>query len=405
MDLRTIWLGLMAAACLAFPSVQAAEQQDPAHAAEMRRGPNGGTLLVKDDVTVELRIVEHGAPPEYRAWVTHADREVTQGVDLKLTLTRLGGQQDQFDFIPEGGYWRADGIVTEPHSFDVDVRLVMEGRPYRWQWASHEGRTTIPAKVAEQAGIVTAEAGPATLQRVLTVYGLLEVAPERRAALSARFPGLVTRVNANLGDRVHRGDVLAEIESNESLRGYALRAPIDGMVIARDINSGEVTGERPLFVIADMSTLWAALRVFPGHRQEVVVGQTVGVITDGRPQAGAIQHVLPPGEGRPYTVARVAVDNPDGLLAPGQMVAADIVVETFAASVAVDNRALQSFRDWTVVFIQVGDTYEIRPLELGRRDDEMTEVRSGLRPGDRYVVENSYLIKADIEKSGASHDH
>ena len=29
----------------------------------------------------------------------------------------------------------------------------------------------------------------------------------------------------------------------------------------------------------------------------------------------------------------------------------------------------------------------------------------GSRPGARYVAENSYLIKADIEKSGASHDH
>jgi len=66
---------------------------------------------------------------------------------------------------------------------------------------------------------------------------------------------------------------------------------------------------------------------------------------------------------------------------------------------------LQSFRDWTVVFIQIGDTYEIRPLELGRSDGRYTEVLNGLNAGDRYVVENSYLIKADIEKSGASHDH
>ena len=87
------------------------------------------------------------------------------------------------------------------------------------------------------------------------------------------------------------------------------------------------------------------------------------------------------------------------------LVAGDIVVETVEAPLVVDNRALQSFRDWTVVFIQVDDTYEIRPLELGRSDGNLTEVLGGLQAGDRYVVENSYLIKADIEKSGASHDH
>ena len=71
----------------------------------------------------------------------------------------------------------------------------------------------------------------------------------------------------------------------------------------------------------------------------------------------------------------------------------------------VENRALQGFRDWQVVFIKVGNVYEIRPLELGRSDGHFTEVLSGLNIGDTYVVENSYLLKADLEKSGASHDH
>jgi cobalt-zinc-cadmium efflux system membrane fusion protein len=44
-------------------------------------------------------------------------------------------------------------------------------------------------------------------------------------------------------------------------------------------------------------------------------------------------------------------------------------------------------------------------LELGRQDDTMAEVLGGIEPGANYVSGNSYLIKADIEKSGASHDH
>ena len=87
------------------------------------------------------------------------------------------------------------------------------------------------------------------------------------------------------------------------------------------------------------------------------------------------------------------------------MANAAIVVEQTQVPVAVNNLALQSFRDWTVAFIQVGDSYEIRPLELGRSDGVYSEVLSGLKAGDSYVVDNSYLIKADIEKAGASHDH
>ncbi len=49
--------------------------------------------------------------------------------------------------------------------------------------------------------------------------------------------------------------------------------------------------------------------------------------------------------------------------------------------------------------------YEVRMLDLGRADEEWVEVLGGLKVGTEYVTENSYLIKADIEKSGASHDH
>ena len=44
-------------------------------------------------------------------------------------------------------------------------------------------------------------------------------------------------------------------------------------------------------------------------------------------------------------------------------------------------------------------------LDLGRQDDEWVEVLGGLAPGTRYVTTNSYVLKADVEKSGASHDH
>ena len=84
---------------------------------------------------------------------------------------------------------------------------------------------------------------------------------------------------------------------------------------------------------------------------------------------------------------------------------ARITVDRQAAALVVPLAALQTFRDWDVVFIRVGDAYEVRPVALGKRDAARVEVLSGLRAGDQVVVEQSYLVKADIEKSGASHDH
>jgi len=401
---------ILVATCLAVTPLHAAENArdddtEAQNSAPEIKGPHGGLLLTRDDTTVELQIFEQGVPPEYRAWVTKDGKSVTEGVELNVELTRLGGQVDSFDFDFQGDYWLGNGVVTEPHSFDVEVTLTQDGEQYHWQWESHEGRTRIPADIAEKAGIQTNEAGPGSIERTLTTYGQLTTAPEQIARVRARFPGVITKVNARLGDRVAKGDLLAQVESNESLKTYDLRSPIDGVVIERRISVGEIADEQPLFAIADLTTLWAELPVFPGQRAEVAVGQKVRLKAEGVDQQGAISHLLPSPDNAPYTLARVKVDNPDGALSPGLLVAGDIVVEALDAPLAVDNRALQSFRDWTVVFIQVDDTYEIRPLELGRSDGTLTEVLGGLQAGDRYVMENSYLIKADIEKSGASHDH
>ena len=103
--------------------------------------------------------------------------------------------------------------------------------------------------------------------------------------------------------------------------------------------------------------------------------------------------------------ARVVLNNADGMWTPGQFVEARVTIAETPVALAVPQSALQQFRDFTVVFAQVDDTYEVRMLELGRRDGEWVEVLGGLAPGTRYVTQNSYLIKADIEKSGASHDH
>jgi cobalt-zinc-cadmium efflux system membrane fusion protein len=81
------------------------------------------------------------------------------------------------------------------------------------------------------------------------------------------------------------------------------------------------------------------------------------------------------------------------------------VVATHSAPLAVRTKALQRFRDFTVVYIQVGESYEVRMLELGRRTPEWTEVLGGLKPGSTYVTDNAFLIRSDVEKSGASHDH
>ena len=91
---------------------------------------------------------------------------------------------------------------------------------------------------------------------------------------------------------------------------------------------------------------------------------------------------------------------------PGLFVTASVVVEETEVPIAVKASGLQTFRDWDVVFMIDGASFEIAILELGRRDGDLVEVISSpLKPGTKYVTENSFVVKADILKSGASHDH
>jgi cobalt-zinc-cadmium efflux system membrane fusion protein len=373
---------------------------------EEEKGPHGGKLLEDGDLAVELKIHEQGVAPEYRAWVELGGRPVTdKDLDMSLELTRLGGEVDTFDFSWQGEYWRGEGVVEEPHSFDARLTLDLDGEHYEWSWESHEGRTHIDSELAREAGIESAVAAPGTIRSTLTAYGRLVTAPDQVADIRARFPGLVTKVNVSLGEEVTAGDVLAEIESNESLQKYSVRAAINGTITARQINTGEVAGDRVLFSIVNLDSLWAELKVFPGQRAQLKVGQAVILNAEGIEQKTEIRHFLPDPTNAPYVLARSKVDNAAALLSPGLFVAGEIVVEEVDVPLVVDNRGLQSFRDSTGVFIQVGDTYEFRPLDLGRSDSRFTEVLSGLEAGERYVVEQSFLIKADLEKSAASHHH
>ncbi|MBB3061314.1 efflux RND transporter periplasmic adaptor subunit [Microbulbifer rhizosphaerae] len=371
------------------------------------RGPHGGRLLEDGDLKVELLIFERGVPPEFRAWISDGGELLTEAGDARLTveLTRLGGDVDRFRFAPAGGFWRAEGSVEEPHSFDVKVSLARNAERAEWSYASHEARVKISAEMAAKVGIETAVAGPGEIRKSLTLYGETALAHGSLSHVRARYPGPIKSVAVEIGDRVRKGQTLAKVESNDSLQVYPITAPIDGLVIDKRASAGEYSGERELFTIANYDQLWAELRVFPAQRAQVARGQKVILSADGQEVEAEIATLVPGVMAQSFVVARAPVDNRQLNWPPDLMLEGKVEVDRVRVPLLVEQRALQPLRDWTVVFVKVGDVYEARPLELGRSDGRVTEVLDGLKPGERYVTANSYLIKADIEKSGAAHAH
>jgi len=375
---------------------------------EPEKGPHRGRLLKDGDFTLELSIFETGVPPEFRVWVTEQDQPVKPDeVDLTVKLIRLGDRVDTIGFKPQDDFLRGDTVIYEPHSFVVSMEAVYNGKTHSWQYDNFDGRTKIGAEVAEAFGLETLIAGPVVLQETVTLYGRIMTNTERVREVSARFDGVIQSVTPSIGDSVREGQSLAKIESNESLKSYTIKAPISGVITQRDANPGEQTSGRQLFTITDTSSVWVDLSVFPADRARVIAGASVTITAAirGQPVESTIARVNVQAEANQSVTARAVLDNPDGQFLPGTYVTAEVTVGTHPVPLAVKRTGLQAFRDFTVVYAQIGDEYEVRMLELGRQDREWIEVLGGLEPGTRYVSENSYLVKADIEKSGASHDH
>jgi len=377
--------------------------------AEVAKGPHGGRLLADGEFQLELLIFETNVEPEFRAWAWRGNTLVsTRELQLKVTLTRLDGQQDVFDFSPREDYLLGSGTVYEPHSFEVAVTSEHAGVRHAWGYDSFEGRTGISDASAQAAGIKTERAGPVTIKETLVLQGTVVPDPHRVFRIHPRFPGMVKAVKAAIGDQVRKGDELVTVEANDSLRTYSLTAPSAGEIVSRNVNTGEFVDLKDLLTLVDFSTVWVELAAFQHDLDRVKVGQQVTIKdADGHQGAvGLVKSIAPVGSSASQSMtARVVLPNDDGLWRPGLFVSGDVQVAEAEVAMAVRREALQKFRDWTVVFEKVGNNYEIRPVTLGRMDEQWAEVLQGLAAGTEYVTANSYVIKADIEKSGASHDH
>ena len=392
---------------------ESGHEEDGGHAeAEgAKQGEHGGRWLEQDGYAVELAIAEDGTPPRYQAWLYKNGKPLpaSEG-SVEVHLKRLGNMAESHKLTAQAdGSLLAASIVGEPHSFDVEVLSTIQGKALRWDYESHEGRTEIDAKIATEAGIRVAPAVAGVIADEHEMQGLLTPVDGRVAQVMARFPGPIRALRANVGDQVRAGQALATIESNLSLSNYTVPSPISGVILQRNASVGGVAGEgTALYEVADLSTLWVDLHVFGADAQHIQAGVPVTVtrMSDGVSVDTTLERVLPgTATASQSTVARATLANTDGLWRPGSAVKARITVDQKPASLVVPLSALQTFRDWDVVFVRVGDTYEARPVELGKRDGAQVEILDGLQAGDQVVVEQSYLVKADIEKSGASHEH
>ncbi|MBC8038552.1 MAG: HlyD family efflux transporter periplasmic adaptor subunit [Rhizobiales bacterium] len=407
LGVAALGFGLLLAGC---GEDNKAAEGEQASAAEYERGSHRGRMLRDGNFAVEITIFEDGVEPEFHIYSYRDDKPIAPvEVQLGVMLSRLGGRVDQFSFTPREDYLRGNGVVREPHSFDVRVTAVEGGRTHSWSYASYEGRTTISAEAARQGGVKSERAGPAVVGELITMSGRVEIVPEGKANVRAVYPGRIVQMQAELGQQVKRGQVLARVESSSSLQTYSVTAPIGGVVVEKNANIGEVTGTQALLVIADPTQLHAEFFVYPRDAERIKVGQPVRVrnLAGDAEITAKVEATLPTASLTSQTlIAHVHLPpSVSTAFRAGMGVNGAFEVGTQQVPLAVRTKAIQRFRDFEVVYAKVGNTYEVRMLEIGRRTPEWTEVTGGLEGGTEYVTDGAFLIRADVEKSGASHDH
>jgi cobalt-zinc-cadmium efflux system membrane fusion protein len=297
---------------------------------------------------------------------------------------------------------RADGPGADPHADEHDEAHA----------DAHDAEPTAAlALTPEQQtrfGIGVAVAGPGPIDSGHELLGEVRANGDRLAHIVPRFPGVVKDVRRSAGDEVRAGDVLAVIESSESLVSYELRTLIDGVVIEKHLTLGEaVDRDEHAFVVADLSTVWVELSLYQKDfgRVRPGLGVRVQALAGGGSAAGEISYLAPAIDPQTRTAtARVVLANPERTWRPGMFVTAR-TLDAEPAAVLVPSDAVQTIEGRRAVFVESAAGFEPRPVTVGREGATRLEILSGLAAGERVATGNTFLIKAELGKGEAGHEH
>jgi cobalt-zinc-cadmium efflux system membrane fusion protein len=198
---------------------------------------------------------------------------------------------------------------------------------------------------------------------------------------------------------------------------YVVRAPIAGTFVQREVTLGELVSpeKEALLVIADLSSLWVVADVPEAKLDEVAIGSaaTVRVAANGGALGGKVSYIAPSLDAGTRTVqVRIVVPNPKGSLRPGAFARVDLTAgmtsDAAVAVLAVPEESVQTVEGKPSVFVPVEgepDTFARRSVTVGRAIGGMLPVESGLKEGEQVVVSGTFILKAELGKAGAAHEH
>lgn len=339
--------------------------------------------------------------------------------------------------------------VPKKDSMGMDYIPVYEGD------ADEAGTVKVSPGKVQRTGVKTELVGKRQIGRDIRAPGVVELDERRVTVVAPRFDGFIDTVGpVTSGTHVRQGDPLMTVFGQDLLNQAARLlieapdqndkpgnvigarrrllnfgvpeefiervkrdrkvpntvswpAPRDGVVLERNAVDGQgFKAGDVLFRIADHSVVWVMANVSEGDIGALKPGQSVKVTTrahPGRIFAGKVTVVYPHLMKETRTVrVRIELPNPDLALLPDMYADVDIATGSDEPVVAVPESAVIDSGTRQVVILDRGDgRFEPRPVELGRKGDGYVEVTSGVRDGERVVVNGNFLIDAESNLQSA----
>jgi cobalt-zinc-cadmium efflux system membrane fusion protein len=198
------------------------------------------------------------------------------------------------------------------------------------------------------------------------------------------------------------GVILNNNTNSSSLNRFELRAPYDGLVVERNLSVGEAVKEdTPIFIISDLSTVWAEVHIPAKDLPYVRMGEKVtlratafdAMTTGSVAFIGALV-----GELTRMAKARIVLANPQGAWRPGLFVSVEVKAAEVQVPIAIETDALQTLGTQQVVFVRTENGFKAHPVKLGLNDGKHVEVLEGLTAGARYAAKGSYILKSELSK-------
>ncbi len=267
----------------------------------------------------------------------------------------------------------------------------------------------IPDSLLAGAGISLDTVRAGDVARELVLPGRIQHDPSRVFTAASRFPGVLKDWSLQVGDRVSAGQVVARIESDASLEVYEIKAARAGTLVHREARPGQaVQAGQALGEFAETGSLVVDLQAGPSEVSRVRAGMAVEIRAerDAAPVSVRIDRILPSVDRATQTrVVRAKLADAKGRFAEGLFVKGSVQLESVKAPQTIDKRGVQ-YRDGSaVVFVRADGKFVERAVTTGRSGSDRIEILTGLRSGDIVAGRGSFVVKADLGKGEAGHDH